>query len=65
MKCEYVGWYSRRGCNEEAEPGERYCHAHREQGKNNETSSKIVVGCFLAALGVGLLFVVCVVAVAV
>lgn len=52
MKCQYVGWYSRRGCGDDAEPGEQYCHVHREQGKSNEMSAKIGGGCIWVALGV-------------
>ena len=61
MKCQYVGWYSRRGCNEDAVEGTRFCHAHRVQGQNNETSGKIMTGCVLVLLSAGLLFIVCVV----
>ena len=52
MKCQYVGWYSRRGCGEDAEPGEKYCHVHREQGKNNDTSAKLGGGCIMVFLAV-------------
>lgn len=45
MKCQYVGWYSRQGCNDDAMPGQRFCNAHREQGKSNETAAKISGGC--------------------
>ena len=61
MKCQYVGWFTRQGCNEDAVQGTRFCHAHRSQGPSNETSGKIMTGCVLLMLGAGLLFIVCVV----
>lgn len=50
MKCQYIGWYTRVGCNEDALEGGKFCHAHREQGASNEMFRKIGCGCFAAAL---------------
>ena len=63
MKCEYVGWYSRQGCNEDALPGERFCNAHRQQGRNNENASKIFGGCALVLVAFFVIFLVCTLAV--
>ena len=57
MKCQYIGWYSRAGCNEDAAPGNRFCHAHRKQGEGNEAMQKVARGCFLIVLIIVLLLV--------
>ena len=62
MKCQYVGWYSRQGCNEDALPGERFCNAHREQGPRNERSAKFMGGCLIAGIAFVAFIVVCAVA---
>ena len=59
MKCQYVGSWSSQGCNEDAEPGERFCHAHRLQGRSNEIQNK-VMGC--GCIGAIILLIVIVVA---
>ena len=63
MKCQYVGWYSGQGCNEDALPGERFCNAHREQGRNNEATGKFMGGCLLVGVILIVAMVVCTVAV--
>ena len=43
MKCGYVGLWSNQGCNEDAEPGERFCRVHRVQGPSNEITNRVWV----------------------
>jgi hypothetical protein len=50
MKCEYIGSMSHEGCNEEALPGDRFCHQHRVQGRNNELTRKLQIGCLVLGL---------------
>ena len=46
MKCEYVGFWSHQGCDNDAEPGERFCRVHRIQGPSNELNNKLwACGC--------------------
>ena len=44
------GLPSARGCNEEAMPGERFCHVHRIQGSSNEATRRFMVGCLVAVI---------------
>ena len=62
VKCQYLGWFSREGCNEDSEPGSPFCHVHRVSGPSNRTNRKIFVGCLvlvivlLIACAVGIAF---------
>jgi hypothetical protein len=53
-KCEYLGWYSRDGCDEDSVEGLRFCHKHRVSGPSNEVNRKIFVGCLVAAIALGI-----------
>ena len=49
MKCDFVGLYGG-GCDREAVPGTKYCHAHRQQGPAMDTTRVIYVGCSVVGL---------------
>lgn len=58
-KCEYKGYWSGGGCNEDAVPGTRFCNAHRTQGRDNEIRRKLYVWMFLIFVGLLFLLIVC------
>ena len=47
--CGYQGIWSRAGCNERAEVGTKYCHAHQAQGSTTNLRNILVV-VFIAAI---------------
>ncbi len=46
-KCEYIEARRKTGCNEEAEPGKRFCHAHRLQGPKEESKGSRTKSCLI------------------
>ena len=49
-QCMYHGLWTRKGCNEWAERGAKYCHAHQAQGSTAKLRAVLVV-VFVAAIG--------------